>query len=289
LPGTALVTGAYGYLGSLIRARLDAAGWTTTALVRTPRSGDAAVPWSLDAPPPESALASCDALVHCAYDFEPRSGEEVWAVNVAGSARLIEAAARAGVPRVLVVSSMSAYEGTEQIYGRAKLAIEQATLETGGIAIRPGLVWGDDARGMVGTLRSLARLPVLPDFGPSARQFPVHEDDLADAVAEILGAPGWTPEVFGIAQPRPVDFRTVLLAMADCGGRRFVRVPWRAVYGVLALAEKLRLSPVRADSILGLVRPAPDVPRSAAFPDLAAGMRELAPTSRTYVQPVENA
>jgi hypothetical protein len=109
----------------------------------------------------------------------------------------------------------------------------------------------------------------------------VHEDDLARTVVEILDSPGWTAEVFGVAQPRAVDFRSVLLALADDDGRRhrFVRVPWQALYGVLAVAEKLRVSPVRADSILGLVRPAPDVPPSTAFPELGARMRELTPTS----------
>jgi nucleoside-diphosphate-sugar epimerase len=134
---------------------------------------------------------------------------------------------------------------------------------------------------MAGTLRRLAKLPVLPDLGPGARQFPVHEEDLARAVVEILDSPGWTSEVFGVAQPRAVDFRSVLLALADDDGRRrrFVRVPWQALYGVLVAAEKLRVSPVRADSILGLVRPAPDVPPSLAFPDLGMTMRELGPSS----------
>jgi nucleoside-diphosphate-sugar epimerase len=281
LPGRALVTGAYGYLGSLFRGSLEEAGWTTTALVRTPKSGDSAARWSLDAPPSEDLLGSCDALVHCAYDFEPRSREDVWAVNVAGSVQLLDAAAKAGVGRILVVSSMSAYEGTGQIYGQAKLAIEQATLDAGGVAIRPGLVWGNDPHGMSGTLRRLTKLPVLPDFGPGARQFPVHEDDLARTVVEILTSSGWTPEVFGVAQPRAVDFRSVLLALADDDGRRhrFVRVPWQALYGVLAVAEKMRVSPVRADSILGLVRPAADVPSSVAFPDLGTKMRELGPAT----------
>jgi nucleoside-diphosphate-sugar epimerase len=281
LARTALVTGAYGYLGSLIRTRLEEAGWMTSALARTPRSGDSAARWSLDAPPPEDLLGSCDALVHCAYDFEPRSREDVWAVNVAGSVQLLDAATKAGVARILVVSSMSAYEGTGQIYGQAKLAIERATLDAGGVAIRPGLVWGDDPRGMAGTLRRLTKLPLLPDLGPGARQFPVHEDDLARTVVEILASPGWTSEVFGVAQPRAVDFRSVLLALADDDGRRhrFVRVPWQALYGVLAVAEKLRVSPVRADSILGLVRPAPDVPASVAFPDLGTKMRELGPAT----------
>jgi nucleoside-diphosphate-sugar epimerase len=287
VPGQVLVTGAYGYLGSLIRGRLDAAGWTTTALARTPRSGDSAARWSLDAAPPSDLLGAADALVHCAYDFEPRTREDVWAVNVAGSRRLLEAAASAGVSRILVISSMSAYPGTGQIYGQAKLAIEEATIAAGGIAIRPGLVWGDGARGMVGTLRKLTKLPVLPDFGPRARQFPVHEEDLGTVVVEILDSPGWTPEVFGVAQPDALDFRSVLLALAAADGRRrrFLRVPWQAPYGMLAVAEKLGVSPLRADSILGLVHPAPDVPSSVAFPDLRHTLRKLEPPAAPSAAP----
>jgi nucleoside-diphosphate-sugar epimerase len=276
LPGTVLITGAYGYLGSLIRGRLDDAGWATTALVRAPRDGDSAARWSLDAPPPEDLLRSADALVHCAYDFRPRRREDVWAVNVAGSRRLVEAAGKAGLDRTLVISSMSAYAGTGQLYGQAKLAIEEATLGAGGIAVRPGLVWGKDPGGMAGTLKKVARLPVLPDLGPRALQFPVHEDDLARVVVETLEDPGWRSEVFGVAQSKPISFRSLLLALADSRGRRrFVRVPWQSIYAALMLAEKSGVGDLRADSILGLVRPAPCVPPSVAFPDLQRSVREL--------------
>jgi nucleoside-diphosphate-sugar epimerase len=190
---------------------------------------------------------------------------------------LLEAAASAGVARVLVISSMSAYPGTGQIYGQAKLAIERATTETGGIAIRPGLVWGGELRGMAGTLQRLTRLPVVPDFGPRAQQYPVHEDDLARVATEILEAPGWRPEVFGVAQSEAMSFRSLLSALAAQDHRkcRFLRVPWQPVYGLLALAEKLGVSGLRADSILGLIQPAASVSPSVAFPDLPQTLRPL--------------
>jgi nucleoside-diphosphate-sugar epimerase len=276
---TALVTGAYGYLGSLLRARLEADGWSTTALVRTPRDGDRAIRWELGEIPDATALSGADALVHCAYDFAPRATRELWATNVTGSQRLLQTAHDAGVSRLLFVSSMSAYEGTKQAYGRGKLAVEALATRLGGVVVRPGLVYGDAPRGMAGTLTALTRLPIVPVIGgATARQFPVHEDDLAAAVLRILDAPTWTPEVVGIAQPRSVGFTELLRALAARAGRRprLLPVPWPAVLWALRLAEAARLPvPLRADSLLGLVRPAPNVPASAAFPDLHASLRTL--------------
>lgn len=275
---TALVSGAYGYLGSIIRDTLRDAGWETIALVRSPRPGDSAVRWSLeDAAPPDHG-GSADALVHCAYDFTPRSMEEVRRVNIDGSRRLLEWASETGVGRSLVLSSMSAYAGCEQIYGQAKLEIEALTTGLGGIAVRPGLVYGDEPRGMVGTLVKLTRLPVVPLLGSNARQFPVHEDDLAKAILEILEAPDWKPEVFGIAQPEGLSFRSLLTVLAEREGRRcrFLPIPWRAVYWALRIAEMARVSlPFRSDSVLGLVRPAQFVPRSTAFPSMLSTVRSL--------------
>jgi nucleoside-diphosphate-sugar epimerase len=278
---TALVSGAYGYLGSLIRSRLEASGWKTIAMVRTPRSDDRAIRWSLGEPPPRD-LERADALVHCAYDFAPRSRADIWRVNVEGTSVLLEAAGQLDVPRILVLSSMSAYPGTRQLYGQAKLAIEAIALSKRGIAVRPGLVYGESPGGMAGTLLKLTRLPLVPIMGGNARQFPVHEDDLAKSIISVLDAPDWTPEVFGIAQPVSVTFRALMAFLAHREGRscRFLSVPWPAVYWSLRLAEAAGIPlPLRADSVWGLVRPAEIVPASAAFPEMLGTLRALPQTA----------
>ncbi|MDQ1383125.1 MAG: hypothetical protein QOG65_504 [Actinomycetota bacterium] len=278
MSGTALITGAYGYIGSIIRSRLESAGWTTVALVRRPRPGDRAVAWTLSDRPPADVLDQADALVHCAYDFSQRSRSDVWLVNVDGTSALLDSARQAGIPRMLVLSSMSAYVGTEQLYGQAKLAIEELTIRSGGIAIRPGLVYGSADGGLVGVLLRFTKLPLVPIIGADARQFPVLAEDLTGVAVAILEAPSWAPEVFGVAQPRPMTFRQIVAALATRAGRRcrFVAVPWHLAHGVLRVAEAtgVRL-PLRSDSVLGLVRPAPFVPPSTAFPNLLNQLSDL--------------
>ena len=110
----------------------------------------------------------------------------------------------------------------------------------------------------------LPPLPVLPDFGPRAHQFTVREADFAAAVLALALADQLPSLPVGIAHPDPVPFTELLASFAASQGKpspRYVPTPPMAVYGALRAAELLPFHlPVRADSLLGLVRPAPDVP-----------------------------
>ena len=257
----AAITGAYGYLGAAIRERLEACGWRTLALVRTPRADDgSARRHCLSEPASAGLLDGVDLLVHCAYDFTLTRPDEVVRVNVEGSRSLLRAASLAGVSRVITISSMSAYPGTRQVYGRAKLMIESATEEIGGCVVRPGLVYGESPGGMVGALRKMVRLPVVPLPAGDLKQYLVHQDDLTRAVAALARAPDPPVGPTSVAHPTPVPFRTILETLARRDGRtcRFVAVPWPTCYWPLRLAEMTPLSlPFRADSLLGLVTTAP--------------------------------
>jgi hypothetical protein len=157
---------------------------------------------------------------------------------------------------------MSAYEGTRQLYGQARLAIEEATEAVGGCVIRPGLVYGNQPRGMAGALRNMTKLPITPLVGGNAHQFLVHEDDFVAAITALMTARTVPQGPIGIAHPSPVPFRSLLEALAAADGRRcrFIPVPWQLLYAALRISEMFHIKvPFRADSLLGLVRPAPYV------------------------------
>lgn len=272
------ITGAYGYVGSRIRARLDVEGWETHALVRRPHPKDRASPWALGQPIPGELAGRIDALVHCAYDFGPRSRKAVWRANVEGSEILLDSAARSNSTRLLVISSMSAYDGTRQTYGQAKLAVEDVTLRLGGIAVRPGLVYGAHPGGVMGAILKLAGLHVLPLPGAGCLQYPVYDEDVARVVASLVGGADWRPGIVAVAQPEPARFDHVVKHLLRRQRRSavIVPIPWRPVYALLRLVESagLRL-PVRADSLLGLVYSAPAVPVSAAAPHILDDLERI--------------
>lgn len=263
---TAAITGASGYLGRTIRSALDAHGWRTIALVRSPGADDPdAIPFTLGGGLDPAILEGVDALIHCAYDLSLTSRDAIWHVNVTGTEQLLDAALVAGVGRSLVISSTAAYPGTKQVYGGAKLATEDIARTRGGVVIRPGLVFGPHAGGMVGSLSRVTGLPIVPLLAGRSHTYMLHEDDLAAAVLQLatMRDPPTMPVV--LAHPKPVNVAVLLRSLAAARGSRtrFVPIPWRPVFWMLRLAEMapVRL-PFRADSLWGLAHPPPP-------PDLA--------------------
>jgi nucleoside-diphosphate-sugar epimerase len=257
---TVAVTGARGYLGSRICAAMRADGWHVAELARSAQPGrDDQVPYDLAGPvtmPARKILESAEVLVHCAYDMSLRRAADIWRVNVSGTKRLLEAATDAGVSRMIVLSSMSAFDGTTQLYGRAKLDVEALTVEFGGCAVRPGLVYGDGAGGMSGALRRMLALRLVPVIAGGTGVYTVREDDLMRAIGALASADRLDPGIISIAHPIRVTLRQLMTRFAAQEDRRcvFVPVPWQLVYGLLRSAEAVGLTPpFRADSVLGLV------------------------------------
>lgn len=273
MDGPVGITGASGYLGSSLAHGLRARSFDVVEFRRSQavQGGDVRVrPFDLGGPIEPELFNGISCLVHLAWDLRTTDPSRAWAVNVDGSKRLLQAALQGGVQRFVFVSSMSAYFGTRQGYGLMKLAVERAVLETGQVVVRPGLVHGPSAGGMTGTLRKLARLPVIPTF-KGAHQFLVHVDDFVSAVVRLVQAEETPATAIGVAHPEPVSFERLMQGLAPAGKKvRFVAIPWQPVLAGLRLLERLGLDlPVRSESLRGLVQPAPVVPGQAFWSRIA--------------------
>jgi nucleoside-diphosphate-sugar epimerase len=257
------VTGAGGYVGGRLLKALQARGHESVALGRRPLPGSEYEfhPYDLRETPDAGLLQGLDAVVHCAWDMQARTRAANDQINVGAVRRLVDAAKLAGT-QVCLISSMSAYPGTRQIYGEAKLRCERLVADAGGKSVRLGLVYGRPPAGMFSALCRLARLPVVPLIGARSHQFLVHQDDMVAGITALLEQPR-VPQPIGLAHPVPVSFRALMRDLsARQGGRSWsFPVPWRPVYRSMSLAEAAGLPlPIRSDSVLGLVRPAREVP-----------------------------
>jgi nucleoside-diphosphate-sugar epimerase len=282
----AAVTGASGYLGSHICHTLESSGWQVIRLSRSSaESHGHAISYDLAGPitPKISeALQSADALIHAAYDLTLTNSADIWRVNVEGTRRLLKGAKEAGTSRVIVLSSMTAFEGTSQLYGRAKLAIEAITVRSGGCAIRPGLVYGKQAGGMAGSVRRLTNLPIVPVIAGGGGVYTVREEDLMEAIVLLASTPTIEPGTISIAHPSKVTLKDLMSAFAAEENRRcrFVPVPWQLVYWLLKSGEQMRLRlPFRADSLLGLIHTAPTLIGEEELDRIGVTLRAFNPAS----------
>ena len=117
---TIAVTGATGYVGTTLLRRLQAAGVGVRALVRDANAAlppgveraqvDLARPHGHDL---EAALGGVDALVHAAVEQRAPTRARHRLVNVRGTHAVLEAAAAAGVRRVVHLSTIAVYARQE--------------------------------------------------------------------------------------------------------------------------------------------------------------------------------
>jgi nucleoside-diphosphate-sugar epimerase len=106
------ITGATGFVGSRLVGMARAAGHDVRGLTRGPRPAQEGVIWiegALDRPEALSELAGeADAVIHVAGLINAPDRAAFDAVNVAGTANMLDAARAAGVKRFIHISSLAA-------------------------------------------------------------------------------------------------------------------------------------------------------------------------------------
>ena len=273
------ITGANGYVGSTLRAAFADSGYRVITLQRSaPATGGVSehVPYSLEDGPAAPLPKDVTAVIHCAYDLGVRRSADIERINLGGTEKLLRAV---GDVPVVLISSMSAYFGTRQIYGRTKLACEDLVAEQGGTSLRLGLVYGSGDGGMIGALRKVSALPLVPTLRPDSYQYAVHAEDMARCVLATVEQPP-PHRVLGVADPCRVPFSEIirtLRAAATSTPLRPVPVSSALLYRALRTAEAVGLRiGFRADSMLGLMHPAPDVPHVGYWADHGIVLRGFA-------------
>ena len=259
------VTGAGGYVGSRIVAYMRSHGWEVLKLSRSHRGQQQreSLPYSLEQGVSSDMLRDVDVLIHCAYDFQPTIKNDIWRINVEGAAQLFAAARQASVEKIVCISSISAYSGCRSLYGKAKLAIEDHALKAGGMVVRPGLVYGKKAGGMLGSLsRMVASSKVVPLIGNGSwMMYLAFEDDLCALIYRLCELDDNHKErVITAASSHGRPFRELLYDLARVHGNNpvFLRVPWRIVWTGLRFLETVGVQlGFRSDSVLSLVYPNP--------------------------------
>jgi nucleoside-diphosphate-sugar epimerase len=225
-----LVTGASGFLGHAVCAELNAREHEISALVRRPGSepaGTTAVQGDLtDAEALSRALehARPDAVIHLAAEIATqRDPAKIEAVNVAGTARLLEACAAFDGPRFVFTSTVVTGDAggavldedstlpVETAYGRSKQEGERLVRDSGlpQVILRPSHVYGPGgwyAEEIVKRLQQPGRFAVIG----SGRNWwdVVHVEDVASACADAAerGAPGSLYHVVDDEPIRCYDF-----------------------------------------------------------------------------------
>ncbi len=232
------VTGASGFVGRRLLTALARLGRPVVALDRSGALAAAGLPPQTtvcrgDLLTPATyvdALRGCDTVLHLAAATGKASAADHHRVNVAGTAALVAACREAGVERLLFVSSIAVTfaDQTGYHYAAAKTAAEEIVRRCGlrAAIVRPTMIFGAGSPVEAG-LAKLALLPVIvAPGGGRVRVQPVHVDDLAACLVEIVEHDRFSGDVIEIGGPDVLPIAAVLQAIrAGRGGQPGLVLP----------------------------------------------------------------
>lgn len=253
-----LVTGANGFVGSVLCRRLLQGGYITRAGLRTPELWPAlrsavpglsefAVLGDLGAGPSlNGALQNVTVVVHLAarvhimHDSAVDPLDTYKRVNVDGTVALAYAAGKQGVQRMVFVStakvngeSTSGKRFTEgdlpnprDPYARSKWEAEEmlhsVVAETGleVVIVRPPLVYGPGVRAnFLRLMRLVARGVPLPLPDNNNRRSLIGVENLADCLVRCVSHPGAANQTFMVSDGEDVSTRELVARLATPLGR----------------------------------------------------------------------
>jgi NADH dehydrogenase len=228
------VTGASGWLGRALVRTAAAAGVEVRGVVRSEESvrrveadgGRAVQVEGLDPVALGDGIVGCAALVHLIGIGAERGGATYEDVNVGGVRRAIDAARRAGVPRIVYLSGLGVARyglsrRSTNAYFLSKLAAEVELFRSGleAAVFRPSYVVGPEDELIPALLHDLAAgsVEIVGDG-----RYRIQPIAVADVVAAVLAAsrvalPG--PSVFDLVGPEPVSYREFVARVAAVAAR----------------------------------------------------------------------
>jgi uncharacterized protein YbjT (DUF2867 family) len=230
--GFDVVTGAFSYSGAAIASALQAAGRRVRTLTGHPgrAPGTAIEVRPLDFADPAALAESLRGArtLYNTYWVRFAHGQVDHPVAVARSRVLFQAAAAAGVPRIVHTSITNPSPDSPYPYFRGKAAVEQALADLGvsHAVLRPAILFGGDGVLINNIAWLLRHLPVFAVGGTGEyRVRPIHVDDLA-RLAVRAGSSATTEVIDAVGPERPTFYELVHTIRNLVGSRsRIIRVP----------------------------------------------------------------
>jgi NADH dehydrogenase len=205
-----LVAGGTGFVGTNVVHALRAADLPVRVMARKPQKHDHLLDWGCEvvqgditrAASLERAVEGCDVVVHLVAILlgKPETFEQVM---VQGTRDLVEAAKKAGVSRLVLMSALGTEEGHALTpYYHAKWEEEQAVKYSGieHVIFRPSFVFGRDGGILPQQIRLVRYSPVTPILGARQMQ-PIWVDDVGAFFTQAVSVPDAPNQTFDLGGP----------------------------------------------------------------------------------------
>jgi uncharacterized protein YbjT (DUF2867 family) len=202
----------------------------------------------------EAALAGADGAVNAISLYVEHGNDTFHSVHVEAAGKIARAARQGGILRFVHISGIGANTASPSTYIRSRGEGEAAvqTAFPGAVIVRPAVMFAADDAFITSILRLLRSLPAYPIFGDGrTRLQPVHADNVAAAIAQILRQSQKTYPVYELAGPRVYSYEELLRTIARIARLRpvLMRIPFAFWDALAGLAERLPQPPLTRNQV----------------------------------------
>jgi NADH dehydrogenase len=176
----------------------------------------------------ERALAGCDAVAHCAGINREIGGATYQRVHVEGTRHVIEAAKRAGVKKLLLISFLRARPNCGSGYHESKWQAEELVRQSGldYTVLKCGVIYGKGDHMLDHLSRAFHTFPVFAFVGFTDRPIrPNAVEDVARIVKAALTEGVLSRKTVAVVGPEQLTLRDAVRRVARVTGRSPLMFP----------------------------------------------------------------
>lgn len=260
---TVLVTGATGFLGRRVVAKLLEHNYPVRCLVHSPGRERIFAPGTVDVYYGDisdvnalnSACIGVQQVVHLVAVIREGQGRSFDAVNRQGVANVAAAAKAGGARQFVQVSAVGAANDREFPYLYSKWQGEQAVVNSGlpYTILRPSIIFGEGDE-FLNSLAALTRLfPLVPVAASGRNRLqPIHVEDVAQCIALTLGRSDLLGRTVEIGGPEQLTYNELVGVLARALGKRRGRIHiplWLMRLNVAAMQRVMRRPPITTEML----------------------------------------
>lgn len=285
------ITGGTGFVGRHLARRLTGEGHRVVLVARGFDRGDEevrALPGAVfceadlsDVNVLTTAFEGCDAIAHCAGINREIGAQTYGRVHIQGTANVLEAARRAGVPRFLMLSFLRARPDCGSPYHESKWAAEELVRNSGlnYTILKAGMMYGRGDHMLDHLSHSLFTLPLIATVG--FREQPVRPlavEDAVDVITAALIQGRLSEKTVSVLGPETMVLTDAVRRVASAVGRRVLIVPAPVAfqYAFARVLERIMRIPLVATAQVRIL--SEGVVEAAPFADALPA--DLQPTHR---------
>ncbi|WP_291054244.1 NAD(P)H-binding protein [Herbiconiux sp.] len=273
------ITGGTGFVGRHLAERLGAEQ-TVIVSRRTGVEID-------DVDALAAAFAGCDAVAHCAGINREIGGQTFERVHVAGTRAVIEAARRAGVKRIVMLSFLRARPDCGSAYHETKWAAEELLRHSGleYTVLKAGMIYGPGDHMVDHVTKAVRTLPVFATVGYRERLVrPVPIEDAVDVLVAALEGRIAEPTV-AVMGAETLTLGEAVRRIARVADRRpvFFPVPVWSIRALAQLTEWTMRTPLVAKAQATMLAEGVNEPLPYA-PELPEAQRPARPFTEARIR-----